>query len=246
VTVGDRELAPELRVLGSQPAVLFAGVLEPLAARARWRVRGRGPRRVGRAGGRAAARLAGGRGGSDDRAVVLSVIGVGLIAAASWGSSSAALASTPAATSKPTRFTIFEDNGWHNVAHIATGAFLVVVSVRAAAAAVGALTFGARSPRGVRRRGGRRQPGGDGHRRHWLHMGLAAAGVLDVVECRRPLPASATIRSMMVSRPSGSSETVRARRRPPASRRGCRGVRARRPARRGPPLPRRAYPTVRP
>jgi hypothetical protein len=38
---------------------------------------------------------------------------------------------------------IFEVNGWHNVVHIATGAFLVVVSMRAAAAAVGALIFGA-------------------------------------------------------------------------------------------------------
>src|SRR5919106_4860116 len=38
---------------------------------------------------------------------------------------------------------IFEVNGWHNVVHIATGAFLVVVSMRAAAAAFGALIFGA-------------------------------------------------------------------------------------------------------
>jgi hypothetical protein len=36
---------------------------------------------------------------------------------------------------------IFEVNGWHNVVHIATGAFLVVISVRPAAAAIGALSL---------------------------------------------------------------------------------------------------------
>jgi hypothetical protein len=39
-------------------------------------------------------------------------------------------------------FIIFEVNGWHNVVHIATGAFLVVMSTRAAAAATAALIFG--------------------------------------------------------------------------------------------------------
>jgi hypothetical protein len=39
-------------------------------------------------------------------------------------------------------FIIFEVNGWHNVVHIATGAFLVAMSVRAASAAIGALIFG--------------------------------------------------------------------------------------------------------
>jgi Domain of unknown function (DUF4383) len=40
-------------------------------------------------------------------------------------------------------FVIFEVNGWHNVVHIATGVFLVVMSVRAGSAAIGALIFGA-------------------------------------------------------------------------------------------------------
>jgi hypothetical protein len=67
--------------------------------------------------------------------------------------------------------------------------------------------------------------------------------------CRRrrtspPAPSivATTIRSMVVSRPSESSGTASSKRRCPGSRRGGRGVRARKPARRGPPLPRRAYP----
>jgi hypothetical protein len=79
-------------------------------------------------------------------------------------------------------FLIFEVNGWHNVVHIATGAFLVIVSVRAAAAAAGALVFGivyaAVAVWGFV----------DGHdvanllatdtADNWLHVGLGAAGVL--------------------------------------------------------------------
>ena len=39
-------------------------------------------------------------------------------------------------------FIVFEVNGWHNVVHIATGAFLVLMSFKAASAAIGALVFG--------------------------------------------------------------------------------------------------------
>ncbi len=39
-------------------------------------------------------------------------------------------------------FIVFEVNGWHNVVHIATGAFLVVMSPKPASAAAGALAFG--------------------------------------------------------------------------------------------------------
>jgi hypothetical protein len=79
-------------------------------------------------------------------------------------------------------FLIFEVNGWHNVVHIATGAFLVVMSMRAAAAAIGALVFGvvyaAVAVWGF----------ADGNdviglvatdaADNWLHVGLAAFGVL--------------------------------------------------------------------
>jgi hypothetical protein len=79
-------------------------------------------------------------------------------------------------------FIIFEVNGWHNVVHIATGAVLVVVSMRPAAAAIGALVFGlvyaAVAVWGF----------ADGNdvidlvatdaADNWLHVGLAALGVL--------------------------------------------------------------------
>jgi len=39
-------------------------------------------------------------------------------------------------------FIVFEVNGWHNVVHIATGAFLVLMSFKPASAAMGALVFG--------------------------------------------------------------------------------------------------------
>ncbi len=39
-------------------------------------------------------------------------------------------------------FIVFEVNGWHNVVHIASGAFLVLMSFNPASAAVGALAFG--------------------------------------------------------------------------------------------------------
>jgi len=77
---------------------------------------------------------------------------------------------------------IFEVNGWHNVAHIATGAFLVIMSLRAATAAVGAVIFGiaygAVAVWGL-------VDGNDvanllatDDEDNWLHVGLAAAGVL--------------------------------------------------------------------
>ena len=79
-------------------------------------------------------------------------------------------------------FIIFEVNGWHNVVHIATGAFLVVMSMRAAAAAIAALVFGlvyaAVAVWGF----------ADGNdvidlvatdaAANWLHVGLGAFGVL--------------------------------------------------------------------
>jgi hypothetical protein len=148
-----------------QPAVLFTGVLEPLAQREL-------------AGAFAGGDLAGsaelegaqpldwqeGGGGSDERAVVLSVD-----------------RRRPDRRQRPgfvfggASFDAGGDVQADEVHHlrgqrlaqrraIATGAFLVVVSVRATAAAVGALPSGPRSPRGVRRRGGRRQSGGNGHR----------------------------------------------------------------------------------
>jgi len=40
-------------------------------------------------------------------------------------------------------FLIFEVNGWHNVVHIASGAFLLLMSSRHARARTGALAFGA-------------------------------------------------------------------------------------------------------
>lgn len=39
-------------------------------------------------------------------------------------------------------FIVFEVNGWHNVVHIATGAFLVLMAASARAAVAGALIFG--------------------------------------------------------------------------------------------------------
>jgi hypothetical protein len=79
-------------------------------------------------------------------------------------------------------FIIFEVNGWHNVVHIATGAFLVLMSMRAATAAIGALIFGAVyaviAVWGF-------VDGDDvvnlvatDTADNWLHVGLGAAGVL--------------------------------------------------------------------
>ena len=39
-------------------------------------------------------------------------------------------------------FIVFEVNGWHNVIHIATGAFLVLMAASASTAITGALLFG--------------------------------------------------------------------------------------------------------
>ncbi len=39
-------------------------------------------------------------------------------------------------------FIVFEVNGWHNVVHLATGAFLLLVAGNPASAATGALAFG--------------------------------------------------------------------------------------------------------
>jgi hypothetical protein len=79
-------------------------------------------------------------------------------------------------------FLVFEVNGWHNIVHIASGAFLMAVSIRAAAAAAGALIFGivyaAVAVWGF-------VDGDDvvdllatDTADNWLHVGLGAAGVL--------------------------------------------------------------------
>ncbi|MBA3421554.1 MAG: DUF4383 domain-containing protein [Thermoleophilaceae bacterium] len=39
-------------------------------------------------------------------------------------------------------FIVFEVNGWHNVVHVATGAFLVLMAASASTAITGALVFG--------------------------------------------------------------------------------------------------------
>jgi Domain of unknown function (DUF4383) len=77
---------------------------------------------------------------------------------------------------------IFEVNGWHNVVHIVSGACLVVASMRAASAALGALIFGAVYA-GIAVWG---FTAGDSVAglvatdtdANWLHVGFAAAGGL--------------------------------------------------------------------
>lgn len=49
--------------------------------------------------------------------------------------------SGPAVSGQP--FIIFEVNGWHNIVHIASGAFLLLVAAKPAPAITGALAFGA-------------------------------------------------------------------------------------------------------
>ena len=70
------------------------------------------------------------------------LVGAGLIAGGVLGFVFGGTGFESAADVQGDDFLIFEVNGWHNVFHIVTGAFLVVVSVRAAAAAAGALIFG--------------------------------------------------------------------------------------------------------
>jgi len=79
-------------------------------------------------------------------------------------------------------FIVFEVNGWHNVVHIATGAFLLLMGLKPASAAIGALAFGvvyaAVTVWGFI----------DGHdllqavviddADNWLHAALAAAGIV--------------------------------------------------------------------
>ena len=70
------------------------------------------------------------------------VAGLGLIAAGIlgffFGGSNFAAIDPP----RGEEFIVFEVNGWHNIVHIATGAFLVLMSPKARLAAIGALTFG--------------------------------------------------------------------------------------------------------
>ena len=110
------------------------------------------------------------------------LIGAGLIALGVLGFVFGGTAFDTGDNVKGDDFLIFEVNGWHNVVHIVTGAFLVVVSIRAAAAAIGALIFGvvyaAVAVWGF----------ADGNdvaglvatdtADNWLHVGLGAAGVL--------------------------------------------------------------------
>jgi hypothetical protein len=70
------------------------------------------------------------------------LIGAGLIAGGILGFVFGGTGFDTGADVQGDDFLIFEVNGWHNVLHIATGAFLVVMSFRAAAAATGALIFG--------------------------------------------------------------------------------------------------------
>jgi Domain of unknown function (DUF4383) len=77
---------------------------------------------------------------------------------------------------------IFEVNGWHNVVHIATGAFLVLMSMRAAAAATGAVIFGvvyaAVAVWGFADGDDVANLAATDRADNWLHVGLAAAGVV--------------------------------------------------------------------
>jgi hypothetical protein len=77
---------------------------------------------------------------------------------------------------------IFEVNGWHNVVHIATGAFLLIMSLRAATAAIGAVIFGvvygAVAVWGFIDGNDVGDLVATDTDDNWLHVGLAAAGVL--------------------------------------------------------------------
>jgi hypothetical protein len=110
------------------------------------------------------------------------LIGAGLIAGGVLGFVFGGTGFDAGADVQGDDFLVFEVNGWHNVVHIATGAFLMVVSVRAAAAAIGALVFGivyaAVAVWGF-------VDGDDvvdllatDTADNWLHVGLGAAGVL--------------------------------------------------------------------
>jgi hypothetical protein len=77
---------------------------------------------------------------------------------------------------------IFEVNGWHNVVHIATGAFLVLMSMRAAAATTGAVIFGvvyaAVAVWGFADGDDIANLAATDRADNWLHVGLAPAGVV--------------------------------------------------------------------
>ena len=79
-------------------------------------------------------------------------------------------------------FIVFEVNGWHNIVHIASGAFLLLMGAKPASAAIGALAFGvvyaAVAIWGF-------VDGKDlakavviDNADNWLHTGLAALGIL--------------------------------------------------------------------
>lgn len=76
----------------------------------------------------------------------------------------------------------FEVDGWHNVVHIATGAFLVLMAPRPASAAIGALIFGiayaAVAAWGFLDRESLEDFVAMNSADNWLHLGLAAAGVV--------------------------------------------------------------------
>jgi uncharacterized protein DUF4383 len=76
----------------------------------------------------------------------------------------------------------FEVDGWHNVAHIASGGFLLLMAPRPATAATGALIFGlayaALAAWGFLDRGSLDDYIAMNAADNWLHLGLAAAGVL--------------------------------------------------------------------
>jgi hypothetical protein len=110
------------------------------------------------------------------------LIGVGLIAGGVLGFVFGGASFDTGGDVQGDDLAIFEVNGWHNVVHIVSGAFLVGASMRAAAAAVGALIFGAVYA-GVAVWG---FATGDNVANlvatdtddNWLHVGFAAAGGL--------------------------------------------------------------------
>jgi Domain of unknown function (DUF4383) len=76
----------------------------------------------------------------------------------------------------------FEVDGWHNVVHLATGAFLLLMAPRPASAATGALIFGiayaAVAVWGFIDRESIEDYVAINQADNWLHLGLAAAGVV--------------------------------------------------------------------
>lgn len=71
------------------------------------------------------------------------VVGAALIAAGILGFFFGGDSFTTGNNVSGEEFIVFEVNGWHNIVHIATGAFLLLMAAKPASAAIGALAFGA-------------------------------------------------------------------------------------------------------